>query len=373
MKKLKLILACIATVSLFAITITGTVFAINSYNLTKENIEENQKKEKEEREKSEDTENIMIAGEYQIKSTKNISDAYISGDSSGLSEEDKTTLEVASKILDEILTDGMSAYEKEKAIYDWICDNIGHDTYGTVAVMEARGIVDRPYGVLQNKQAVCVGYATSFRLLANMAGLECMVMHDTYEGHSWDLVKLDDNAWYIVDCYYDAFDQGTKYVHFNMNESIASEDHEWNSELFPSANGKDYVYIYMNKVNVGTPMKLIDKLAEIHKSDEKNAFLEVNVPTDKDRYELMYIVEGIEERSYNDENGYFSVSLLRSDEDDKMIVRYYKYSDFKDFPKDEDYDIDYEGISEILDNIFGESYNWEDEWEDEWEDMEAMG
>ena len=116
MKKVKMILVIAATIALFGITITGAVFSINSYNLTKESIEEAEKREKEEREKTEDTENILIAGEYQIVSTKNISDAYKSGDTSSLSDEDKTTLEVASKILDEIITEDMSSYDKEKAI-----------------------------------------------------------------------------------------------------------------------------------------------------------------------------------------------------------------------------------------------------------------
>ncbi len=367
MKKVKMILVIAATIALFGITITGAVFSINSYNLTKESIEEAEKREKEEREKTEDTENILIAGEYQIVSTKNISDAYKSGDTSSLSDEDKTTLEVASKILDEIITEDMSSYDKEKAIYDWICDNVSHDTYGTVAVMEARDVVDRPYGVLQNKQAVCVGYATSFRLLANMAGLECMVMHDTGEGHSWNLVKLDDNSWYIVDCYFDAYDGGAKYMHFNMNDKIAYEDHDWDRSLFPSANGTEYCYVYMNKENVGDPMKALDKLVEAYETEVETAIYEVNTPSEKEIYELSYIVEGLEERSYNDD-AYFSVSIMESDVDDKMIVRYYRYLETEDMPIFDEYDIDYEKIDQVLDNIFGEPINWDEKWDEDWDE-----
>ena len=56
--------------------------------------------------------NIEISGGYWIRSTKAISDAYLSGDSSALSERDAETLEMASEILGGIITDTMSDYEK---------------------------------------------------------------------------------------------------------------------------------------------------------------------------------------------------------------------------------------------------------------------
>ena len=55
---------------------------------------------------------VVIADEYTIKSTKNISDAYKEGRENSLSKEDKDTLDMAKKVLDEIITDGMSDYEK---------------------------------------------------------------------------------------------------------------------------------------------------------------------------------------------------------------------------------------------------------------------
>ena len=42
---------------------------------------------------------VIIADEYEIKSTKNISDAYKSGDRSDLSDKDKETLDMASKTM----------------------------------------------------------------------------------------------------------------------------------------------------------------------------------------------------------------------------------------------------------------------------------
>ena len=66
-----------------------------------------------------------VAGEYEIRSTTHISDAYKNGDDSQLSAEDKKTLEMAEAVLDEVVKDGMSNYEKELEVYRWMVANIG--------------------------------------------------------------------------------------------------------------------------------------------------------------------------------------------------------------------------------------------------------
>ena len=70
---------------------------------------------------------VAVGGEYYIRSTLPISDAYKSGDTSGLSEKQLETLEMASDVLDGIITDGMTPYEQEKAVYGWMCANLGHE------------------------------------------------------------------------------------------------------------------------------------------------------------------------------------------------------------------------------------------------------
>src|SRR5574344_1537482 len=114
--KVSKILLAIAVILMLGSTVTGMVFSIISYNAVKEDKEKQKKEDEEQAAKENDTENVLIGGQYQIASTKHISDAYISGDSSQLSDEDKKTLEVASAILDEIIEEGMNSFEKEEAI-----------------------------------------------------------------------------------------------------------------------------------------------------------------------------------------------------------------------------------------------------------------
>lgn len=187
---------------------------------------------------------VTIMGEYTIESTEKISDAYKKGSNAGLDDKDKETLKLASDILKEIITDDMSDYDKEKAVYDWLVKNIGQDK-GLLTVIPSSGKdSDNPYGVLKYHDAVCVGYATTFRMFMQMMDIECMVVHNTEMYHSWDLVKLD-GKWYHTDVYTDA--ETGNYANFNMNDDIASISHDWNTDFFPAADGSKYCYAFMNK------------------------------------------------------------------------------------------------------------------------------
>ena len=189
---------------------------------------------------------VTIGGEYVIKATTQISDAYKSGNTSNLSDKDKETLNMAKSVLDEIITDGMSDYEKELAVYKWMTANIGFDSGSmTVVPGDDSKPVDNPNGVLKNHEAVCVGYATTFRLFMQMLGIDCMVVHDSYLSHSWDLVKLD-GQWYHTDIYSDAGSGEGNFSHFNLNDEMMNSQ-EWNTDFFPAADGYKYNYAYMNR------------------------------------------------------------------------------------------------------------------------------
>ena len=58
-----------------------------------------------------------------------------------------------------------------------------------------------PYGVLLNQKGVCASYSGAFKLLAQAAGLDCIVVTGNLEGnlpHAWNKVKVD-GEWQIVD------------------------------------------------------------------------------------------------------------------------------------------------------------------------------
>lgn len=184
---------------------------------------------------------VTIAGNYTIKSTLNISDAYKSGDTSKLDDADKETLDLAKTVIDEEITDKMSSFEKEKAIYDWLTTKLTANTGILTVVPTRNGENDNPHDVLKYHSAVCVGYATTFRLFMQMLGIECKVIHSSDLTHSWNLVKLDD-GWYHTDCYSDS--ENSNYQNFNMDDNRCAQSHDWTKEYFPAATGKKYNYIF---------------------------------------------------------------------------------------------------------------------------------
>lgn len=202
---------------------------------------------------------FKIMDQYEIRSTKQISDAYLKGDPSGLNEEDKETYDMASDVLKKIIRTDMSTYEKELAIYDWMIDNIGHSG-GHVIAMPGQGRESyTPHDVLKNLNAVCVGYATTFRLLANMEGMDVHIVHNDY--HSWDMVKLDDGEWYQLDIYSDN-SSGTRYRNFNMTDAVARNGHDWDGSSLPAANGIKYSYAMQNAVPVKDLYEIPAKVKE---------------------------------------------------------------------------------------------------------------
>ena len=190
---------------------------------------------------------VTIAGSYVIRATTQISDAYISGDSSSLSDRDKETLATASSILKSIVTDDMTLYEKELAVYEWMCENLAHDNGMLVVIPTTQADADNPYGVLKYHNAVCVGYATTFRLFMQMLGIECKVVHNTEAYHSWDLVKLD-GEWYHTDVYSDV--GTTTHACFNENDQMRLAQQTWDQSYFPAATGLKYCYNYQNADSV---------------------------------------------------------------------------------------------------------------------------
>lgn len=113
------------------------------------------------------------------------------------------------EITDEIISDGMSDIEKEMAINTWLCENAVYDDgalenaekYSFTQVDEDFYDSFTAYGILTEGVGVCASYSASFKLLADAAGLESIVVTGYLEGsvpHAWNKVKIEDN-WYIVD------------------------------------------------------------------------------------------------------------------------------------------------------------------------------
>lgn len=188
--------------------------------------------------------------DMSIYDTSAIRAAWGKGDPSGLSDYDRDIYDAAKKVLDKVLKDGMSDYEKEAAVYGWIVGNVDYDWTHQDAMRETPRESFTPYGGLVNQVAVCLGYATSFQLLMDLAGVECITVvgaaHMSSSDHGWNMVRLN-GQWYCVDVTWDANyrEQGGRgrpsdWDYFNVtSDEMAESDHQWDYANTPEAAAQD--------------------------------------------------------------------------------------------------------------------------------------
>lgn len=297
---------------------------------------------------------IVIADEYKIRDFDYIAQAYLTGDESLLeSDADKETLELAKEVLEEIITEDMTVYEKELAIHDWLCENVSFDGDSLSAMGSAMNYMDTPYGVLKYNMGVCVGYATTFRLLTTMAGMECDIIHDTEYCHTWNVIKLDDGEYYLVDVYSDVVGDGTViHTNFNLNEDTMYND--WDYERYPRAYGTKYSYANMNKVELKNTDELIEKISVI---SEEGGELFFTIDSTYTASDIFYILDGASTRiNNNNYNAYCEYNGEFVDED-TMVYSFYVmiYTEDEGWPefKDEEITIDTNEVDTTLDELFG--------------------
>lgn len=190
-------------------------------------------------------------GVMDIYDTSNIIEAYKNDDDSILTDDhDKEVLKICRQVIDGQITDSMSDYQKELAIHDYLVKTIHYDETALSNEGYYPQYADQPYGALVNHSAICLGYATSFQLFMDLLDIESMIVkgsaYNEEANHAWNIVKLDD-GWYWVDVTWDdPVDTDDSYVdhyYFNTDDvTMSTSGHNWNTNRYPSSNGKKYRY-----------------------------------------------------------------------------------------------------------------------------------
>ncbi len=149
----------------------------------------------------------------------------------------------ASEVVSSIITDGMTNEQKVKAIYEYLVANCVYDDEA-LEDAEANNFVKtkdskfedafNTYGTLVNGKGVCMSYAYTFRMLCDLAGVECRVVTGYLDGnlpHAWNAVKLSEE-WYEVDATNNAVTTGIPYFLYQASEEIAAQTGYTKDELF---------------------------------------------------------------------------------------------------------------------------------------------
>ncbi|MBR4420718.1 MAG: transglutaminase domain-containing protein, partial [Clostridia bacterium] len=108
----------------------------------------------------------------------------------------------ARAILNEILQDGYTDYEKALVIFEYLSVTVEYDLKAVELASSGTnfswGEYDAFYleGVFNNKKAVCDGISKAFSLMCNIEGIPCVQV--TGNAHAWCKIKIN-NRWSIVD------------------------------------------------------------------------------------------------------------------------------------------------------------------------------
>lgn len=121
----------------------------------------------------------------------------------------KQDVEKVSEMLDIVKSNVRGRIEYEgpygiiKGVHDYLIDTISYDKTLT------KDNIYNIYGALINREAVCEGYAKSFKFLLDQFGIPCVIVCGTgrnssgqIESHAWNYVQIDNN-WYAIDVTWD--------------------------------------------------------------------------------------------------------------------------------------------------------------------------
>ena len=223
---------------------------------------------------------VTISDLYTVRSTQAISKAYLADRTTGLDAKQKEVLDLASATLKNIIKEDMTTFQKEKAVYNWMCKNLEMAETSQVNIPVSSSQIDEPYGVLKTGTGVPVGFATTFRMFMEMLEIPCKVVHDTAFTNAWNMVQLDDENWYHVDVGSDI--TYGNFENFNMNENVASYKHTWDTEFFPAAAGTKYCYALMKAGEVKDLYNIPTRIKKAYDKKRKCIFLKFKTSSGKD-------------------------------------------------------------------------------------------
>lgn len=139
---------------------------------------------------AEETASKMFFGNSADNSVGRARNNFENGNWSAMSSEEQQAVQAAiENFKAAYIKDGMSDFEKEMQIIQWIVANCEYRT-------DLENGSATAYGCIVNGYAQCAGYADAFLHTARACGLE--VRYVANSSHAWNLIQLD-GEWYHVD------------------------------------------------------------------------------------------------------------------------------------------------------------------------------
>ena len=120
-----------------------------------------------------------------------------------------------------------SNYSKALWLHDWLLEQLNYDN--SLKWSSAESALTRSSGT-------CQAYERAYAKLLSAAGIENAETRDTYDGHTWNAMKLD-GKWYQVDCTWD--DSSENYYNFNrthlyfaLSDELMAIAHQGHNKIY---------------------------------------------------------------------------------------------------------------------------------------------
>ncbi|QHT58977.1 hypothetical protein GXP70_02710 [Paenibacillus lycopersici] len=158
----------------------------------------------------------------------------------------KRIYEEAKRANDSIIAPGMSDFEKELAIHDYLVLHVAYD-YDNYLKDTVPADSYSAFGSLVRGTAVCQGYAYAAHIMLELAGIDSQIVTGTANGggHAWNKVNIG-GEYYNLDVTWDDPVPDEKgrlaYSYFNVTDAALSQDHTWNAAEWPAATAVKYDY-----------------------------------------------------------------------------------------------------------------------------------
>ena len=119
-------------------------------------------------------------------------------------------------------------YEMALYLHDWLLDQLEYDNL--LKWSSAESALTRGLGT-------CQAYESAYAKLLSAAGIENAETRDTYDGHTWNAVKLDGD-WYQVDCTWDDTsdnfygDLDQRHLYFCLTDELMAIAHPGHEKIY---------------------------------------------------------------------------------------------------------------------------------------------
>lgn len=141
----------------------------------------------------------------------------------------------------------MDTYTNIRMVHDYLIERIEYDT------SISKDHIYTIYGAMVNGEAVCEGYARSFKYLMDSFGIPCTLVigkgtnsEGNTENHAWNYVQIDDK-WYAIDSTWDDpisttgwISNASKHRYFLKGSSDMLKDHRPSTQF--TEGGKVFSY-----------------------------------------------------------------------------------------------------------------------------------